>query len=134
MPTHAAPASRPTRAAAGTVRLATLLLPAGTPRDRYRQELLAELWWLDAHAQRAFARHSVPAAWALRRTLTGRGPTFSEDQMTRPLLCLLNIHHHWHGYSTEDGQRYLRCDRCGTDKMAVIGAQRRTALPPLGGG
>ena len=33
-----------------------------------------------------------------------------------PLLCRLNIRHHWH-YETnpEDNHRYSRCDRCGKD-------------------
>jgi hypothetical protein len=34
----------------------------------------------------------------------------------KPLLCLLNVRHHWHEESTPDGERYVRCTKCGKDK------------------
>ncbi|MFE4469044.1 hypothetical protein ACFRFH_09505 [Leifsonia sp. NPDC056824] len=34
----------------------------------------------------------------------------------KPLLCRLNIHHHWHLESTPDGDRYMRCSKCGKDR------------------
>jgi hypothetical protein len=33
-----------------------------------------------------------------------------------PLLCRLNVKHHWVMQSTEDGARFKRCTRCGKDK------------------
>lgn len=36
---------------------------------------------------------------------------------SKPLLCLLNVKHHWVEVSTEDGQRYERCSKCGKDRM-----------------
>ena len=33
--------------------------------------------------------------------------------MLGSLLCRLNLRHVWHVESTEDGQRYRRCRRCG---------------------
>jgi hypothetical protein len=36
---------------------------------------------------------------------------------SKPLLCLLNVHHHWAPQSTEDGNRYERCAKCGKDRM-----------------
>ncbi|MEN2741440.1 hypothetical protein ABCS02_26960 [Microbacterium sp. X-17] len=34
----------------------------------------------------------------------------------KPLLCRLNLHHHWHLESTPDGGRYMRCTKCGKDR------------------
>jgi len=31
------------------------------------------------------------------------------------VLCRLNLHHAWRVESTEDGQRFRRCLRCGKD-------------------
>ena len=33
--------------------------------------------------------------------------------MSKPLLCRLNLRHHWHAESTDDGRRFRRCTRCG---------------------
>jgi hypothetical protein len=33
--------------------------------------------------------------------------------MPGSLMCRLNLRHDWHVESTEDGQRYRRCRRCG---------------------
>lgn len=33
--------------------------------------------------------------------------------MLKMLLCKLNLSHDWHIESTEDGERYRRCRRCG---------------------
>jgi hypothetical protein len=32
-----------------------------------------------------------------------------------PLGCRIGFHHVWRTESTEDGQRYRRCRRCGRD-------------------
>ncbi|WP_193571062.1 hypothetical protein [Leifsonia tongyongensis] len=34
----------------------------------------------------------------------------------KPLLCLVNVRHHWRWESTDDVDRYERCSRCGKDK------------------
>ena len=39
----------------------------------------------------------------------------------RPLLCRLNVRHKWHTESTDDGGRYLRCQRCGKDETGPVG-------------
>jgi ribosomal protein S14 len=36
---------------------------------------------------------------------------------SKPLLCLLNIRHHWQPQVTEDGGQYERCTKCGKDRM-----------------
>ena len=39
----------------------------------------------------------------------------------KPLLCRLNVRHKWHTESTDDGGRYLRCQRCGKDETGPVG-------------
>ena len=35
---------------------------------------------------------------------------------SKPLLCLLNIRHHWMPHHTDEGTRYERCIMCGKDR------------------
>ena len=44
-------------------------------------------------------------------------------------LCRLNLHS-WHVMSTEDGQRFRRCKRCGKDRYDSI----RSSEIDIGGG
>lgn len=38
----------------------------------------------------------------------------TEMAMLQKMMCKLNLHHHWHVESAEDGSgRYRRCTRCG---------------------
>ena len=46
--------------------------------------------------------------------MPGRNSTKSVRR--KPLLCLLNVRHHWHSESTPDGARYQRCTKCGKDR------------------
>ena len=107
---------RPGPVPLGLVRLATQALPAGEVRQRYRFELVADLQYLDRPHQVSYAAGVVSTVWALRRE------AISEVSMrdmptthTVPLLCRLGLKHHWHWESTEDGQRYECCARCGKD-------------------
>lgn len=53
----------------------------------------------------------------------------SPENTRKPLLCRLNLHA-WKVNSTEDGQRFRRCQRCGKDKFD----SRRTGdIDPSGG-
>ena len=95
------------------LRAATLPLPRGVARDRYRQEFLAELWGLPSREQ---AREAVsllvhsPALWSAVR---GDSGSLLEDTMTKkPLLCRLGLNHRWEAAQTSDGQRFVRCRRC----------------------
>ena len=37
---------------------------------------------------------------------------------SKPLLCLLNIRHHWVVLRTEDGGNdFQRCSKCGKDRL-----------------
>jgi hypothetical protein len=57
-------------------------------------------------------------AWQLRRELKQEIDPMTDTTATPsiPLLCRLNLRHHWH-YETnpEDNHRYRRCARCGKD-------------------
>ena len=112
---------RPVFWAAVLVRLSVRFLPAGAIRDRYRREFLADLHGITRREQVSYSAgvllHAIPLRVAVR-TGYRRSLTKGSDMVirrSRPLLCLLNIHHHWQAESTSDGSRYLRCTRCGKD-------------------
>ena len=112
---HVPVVRRPGAFALGVVRLATTLLPR-SERVRYRYELVADLHYLDRPHQLSYATGCFSTAWALRRELTQE--TTMDDTTTTPsipLLCRLDLHHHWHYEHSEDGARYRRCAVCGKD-------------------
>lgn len=124
----------PLAPAAAMVRLATRMLPAGETRQRYRFELVADLSYLDRSHQLSYATGVWSTAWALRRELT-RELTMDDtiSTPTRPLACRLNLRHHWHMESTEDGSRYRRCTRCGKDDPHIgHGPLDGSFVPPVG--
>jgi hypothetical protein len=43
------------------------------------------------------------------------GTTMATRTVHRLVLCGLNLQHEWRWHSTEDGQRYPQCFRCGKD-------------------
>jgi hypothetical protein len=47
----------------------------------------------------------------------------------KPLLCRLNVKHHWAMESTADGGRFRRCTRCGKDKFDGAGGGADWAAP-----
>ena len=96
------------------------VLPGGARRDRYRQEFLAELYGMTPGRQTVHALQIVASSWALRSATSHphrEGKTMLTILRSKPLLCLLNIRHHWEGQSTADGERYQRCAKCGKDRM-----------------
>ncbi len=38
------------------------------------------------------------------------------DARRTPLMCRLNLRHRWKVFSTEDGNRWKGCARCGKEK------------------
>jgi hypothetical protein len=98
-------------------RTALRLVPAGGARDRWQQELVAELYGLSRVAQ---ARHTigvVTRAPALRAAVTARDRVTppEENIMRKPISCRLHLHR-WHTVSAEDGSgRYRECRRCGKE-------------------
>lgn len=100
------------------VRTATQALPPGAVRDRYRSEHLAELHALAGDHQYRYAFGALTSSWTLRRALLEEWDvTIAPSQYSKPLLCRLNLHHHWKWQYNPQGQRYRRCTRCGKDHM-----------------
>jgi hypothetical protein len=108
---------KPTPVALGLVRLSTRMLPAGEVRQRYRWELFAELSALDRSHQLGYASGVISTAWQLRRELTQELDPMNDITTIPavPVLCRLNLRHHFRWQSTDDGQRYRRCVTCGKD-------------------
>lgn len=106
--------STPCRTATLLIRGATLVLPPGTTRDRYRQELIAELHDVEPSRQVRHALRVAVHALALRRAVTGN------DQLApaatahhAPMHCRLHLYHHHRKASTDDGQVFMQCVDCG---------------------
>ncbi len=123
-----------------TVRLAARALPAGAVRERYQAEFLAELHGMTSRAQTRHANEVLSRAWSLRTAVTSHGQLAGgtasgpEDEgegarfdimatktSALPLLCQLNLHHHWRWHSTDDGARYRQCVRCDKDDYRTKG-------------
>ena len=101
------------------------MLPA-EQRHRYALEFISELYGMPRSQQIRHSVHVLSQAWALRAALaeTGAAPTH-EKTMTvkttnRPFRCLLS-HHLWRWASTEDGDRFEHCVRCGRDRTEKVG-------------
>ena len=124
---------RPAFWAVAVVRLAAAVLPVGVIRDRYRQEFLADLAGMTGREQAGYSvlvlLHAIPLRVAVR--IGYRRPlTKGHDMVIRtrkPLLCRLNIRHHWATESTSDGTRFAHCSRCGKDATGPLPISDDTA-------
>ena len=123
---------RPAFSARCAVATATLALPRGALRARYRQEFLAELHFIDTSSQLRFSGGILLRAWALRRAITEEGTMTHDPVPRKPLFCRLNLHHHWHTERTEDGSLYRRCRRCGKDDTRTGSVSGTTMIIPSG--
>jgi hypothetical protein len=105
---------RPTRWASTVVRLACRALPAGSLRERWQREFLADLEVLEPRQQATYGLGVLANAWALRSALGREESTIMETTApTRPrLLCRLNLRHKWRVVSTEDGNPHWECIHC----------------------
>jgi hypothetical protein len=100
-----------------SVRLAARVLPAGSTRNRYEQEFVAEMYAMSRQRQRMYAIGVLTHAWSLRTALADDSLVNEEAVMLgKPLMCRLNVHHVWHWDSADDGSRYQHCVRCGKDR------------------
>ncbi|WP_457252370.1 hypothetical protein [Pedococcus sp. P5_B7] len=139
MPTRRPPDTRWTLALpwpSRIVRLATHALPAGTVRDRYRLELLAELAAVPGPHQTRHAAGILTHSLALRSAVRGTQVTPLEAVMTtptKPWLCRTNLHHRWEWAHTRDGERYIRCAKCLKEKDYGAGT-RWVGGASMGGG
>lgn len=115
------------------VRTAVLALPPGAVRDRYCSEHLAELCSLPEDHQIRYGLGAFTSSWTLRRALIEEWDvTSAPDQFDKPLLCRLNLRHHWAWQYNPGGERYRRCTRCGKDDMGdAPRATKEHRLPPM---
>ncbi|MDQ1749882.1 MAG: hypothetical protein QOE71_938 [Pseudonocardiales bacterium] len=63
----------------------------------------------------------------------------SRQRPRKPLLCRTHLHHKWMTEHTEDGESFMRCTRCGTDRPEVDngdfgGKNLGAGLAGMGGG
>jgi hypothetical protein len=107
------------RTAVVLVRTAVFTVPSGVVRDRYRSEHLAELHALPEDQQLRYAAGAFSTSLALRAALLeGWDVTIAPSAFPTPLLCRLNLHHHWKlQRNSSTGEAYYRCTRCGKDHM-----------------
>jgi hypothetical protein len=98
------------------VRVSTAVLPAGELRDRYRREHAGELNALPGNQQVRYAMGALTTSGALRQAVVQeRDMTVTTTRSRKPLLCRLNLHHHWLAERSPDGEWYRRCSKCGKD-------------------
>jgi len=105
---------RPHWWSATATRAALHAIPSGPARTRWQHELVSELYGLSSREQ---ARHTlgvITRAPALRAAVTDRERIIEEDIMRKSLRCRLHLHKYLVA-STEDGNRFLRCRRCGKE-------------------
>lgn len=108
------PVRAPHAVARTLVHASTHGLPSTQLRWRYDREFLAELHDMSAARQTTYALGLLAHAARLRRALATTPDLPLEDPMPRrPIVCRLTLHHRWRTESTEDGNRYRRCTRCG---------------------
>ena len=112
------------------VRAASLLLPEGPVRDRYRAEFVADLDGLAPQAQARYAVGVLASAFALRGATGGTTSTPWEGTImtkSKPLLCRTNLHHPWERAQGDSGEEYIRCRRCLKEKWTGLRGDRSTA-------
>jgi hypothetical protein len=124
-PAPPAPPARPGRWCCRTVELAVRVLPP-EHRSRYGLEFVSELYGLPPAQQRRHAARVLTSAWALRTAVSAaasgtNGGTAVILKTAKPLTCRLNLHHRWRWLSTEDGDRFERCEKCGKDRSEDVG-------------
>jgi hypothetical protein len=101
------------------VDLAVRLLPSAR-RDRYRQELTAELLSLPREEQRAYALRILARTWALRAALdTREHDTIGATTMTKRQRCTLRLHS-WQTRRNEEGEPYQACTRCPAERESFV--------------
>jgi hypothetical protein len=114
------PSQLPARLPSLLIALGGRVLPGGSRRTRYRQEFLAELHGMSPRRQTVHALQIVASSWSLRSATSDphrERKTMTGILRSKPLMCLLNVRHHWAVESGPDGERYERCTKCGKDRM-----------------
>lgn len=112
------------RFAARAMERATKGLPSDL-RDRYHDEMVAEMHGLGRAASWRYAVGVLASGPSMRAALTDGGPA-PAPAPRRPLSCRTNTRHRWKTFSADDGGLYRACDKCGkeyvnTGTAGVIG-------------
>jgi hypothetical protein len=125
---HRGGADRPAgRVATGLLWAATLVLPHGVSRDRYRREFAAELYGQSRGRQFGYALSACGSMWSLRTVLV-HGAGINRV----PFLCRTNLHHHWQNRISEEGLRFKTCSRCGRETGGLAGSSINSLFLPIG--
>ena len=95
-------------------RTALRALPSGPVRERWQEELVAELYGLSRREQLRHTWGVVTRVAALRSAASAEPDPTALVVLRTPLSCTLR-RHSWRLNTTEDGGRYRRCRRCGRD-------------------
>ena len=101
------------RFAAGAMERATVGMPSEV-RDRYHDELLAEMHGLGRVSAWRYAVGVATSGPQLHAALTDGGP-LPAPAARRQVGCTTNLHHRWQWRSTPDGARYRACSLCGKE-------------------
>ena len=105
------------RFAATAMERATVGVPSET-RDRYHDELVAEMHGLGRLAAWRYAVGVAASASTMHAALTDGGPQPTSTGR-RPLGCRTNIRHVWMTTHTSDGKLYRACARCGKEYVPM---------------
>jgi hypothetical protein len=117
--------SAPRAWARGAVRLATAVLPTPEARRRYRSEFLAELTGLSPADQTRLVGGVLFTAFALRAALArsahyvGEGVLVTHSSWRRFRCHVLRMHY-WKAFSNPDGERYVACTVCATERVGRV--------------
>lgn len=101
------------RFAARAMERATKGLPSDL-RDRYYDEMVAEMHGLGRVASWRYAAGVFASGPSMRSALTDGGPV-PVAAPRRPLSCRTNVHHRWKTFSADDGGLYRACGKCGKE-------------------
>lgn len=101
------------RFAVSAMERATNGLPSEA-RNRYHDELVAEMHDLGRVAAWRYAAGVAASASSMHAALTDGGPQ-PEPAPHRVLACRTNMHHVWRTTHTPDGELYRACARCGKE-------------------
>ncbi|GAB3051027.1 hypothetical protein GCM10027053_07850 [Intrasporangium mesophilum] len=108
----------------GSVRFAVRAMERAThglpseQRDRYHDELVAEMHGLGRLAAWRYAVGVALSGHSMHAALTDGGPQ-PAPVAKPPLACRTNTHHVWKWYGADDGGRYMACARCRKEYIST---------------
>ena len=105
------------RFAVAAMERATEGVPSET-RDRYHDELVAEMHKLGRIAAWRYAVGVAASRSSMHAALTDGGPQ-PEPAVRHPLGCRTSTHHVWKTTHTTDGQLYRACAHCGKEYVST---------------